>query len=28
VHGCVDGRGRPARLPTWVREVGEAEDRG
>ena len=21
VHGCVDGRGRPARLPAWVREV-------
>ncbi len=19
VHGCVDGRGRPARLPAWVR---------
>ena len=18
VHGCVDGRGRPARLPAWV----------
>jgi acyl-CoA thioester hydrolase len=28
VHGCVDGRGRPARLPAWVREVGEAEVRG
>ncbi len=24
VHGCVDGRGRPARLPAWVREFGEA----
>ncbi|MGA2474696.1 MAG: thioesterase family protein, partial [Acidimicrobiales bacterium] len=24
VHGCVDGRGRPARLPVWVRELGEA----
>jgi acyl-CoA thioester hydrolase len=20
VHGCIDGRGRPARLPAWVRE--------
>ena len=20
VHGCVDGRGRPARMPAWVRE--------
>ncbi len=20
VHGCVDGRGRPSRLPAWVRE--------
>ena len=20
VHGCDDGRGRPARLPSWVRE--------
>ncbi len=24
VHGCVDGRGRPARMPAWVRELGEA----
>lgn len=23
VHGCVDGRGRPARMPAWVRELGE-----
>ena len=22
VHGCVDRRGRAARLPDWVREVG------
>ncbi|MGD0748494.1 MAG: thioesterase family protein [Acidimicrobiales bacterium] len=22
VHGCVDGRGRPARLPAWVGELG------
>jgi acyl-CoA thioesterase FadM len=21
VHGCVDGRGRPARLPAWVKEM-------
>jgi acyl-CoA thioester hydrolase len=21
VHGCVDGRGRPARLPAWVGEI-------
>lgn len=21
VHGCVDGQGRPARLPAWVRQV-------
>ncbi len=21
VHGCVDGRGRPARLPGWVRAI-------
>ncbi len=22
VHGCVDGRGRPVRLPGWVRDIG------
>ncbi len=22
VHGCVDGRARPARLPAWVRAIG------
>jgi acyl-CoA thioester hydrolase len=22
VHGCVDGGGRPVRLPDWVRQVG------
>jgi acyl-CoA thioester hydrolase len=22
VHGCIDGRGRPARLPAWVGESG------
>jgi acyl-CoA thioester hydrolase len=22
VHGCVDGRGRPTRLPAWVRDLG------
>jgi acyl-CoA thioesterase FadM len=21
VHGCVDGMGRPARLPAWVAET-------
>ena len=21
VHGCIDGRGRPARLPRWVRDT-------
>ena len=21
VHGCIDGRGRPARLPQWVRDT-------
>jgi acyl-CoA thioesterase FadM len=26
VHGCVDGTGRPARLPAWVRET--VGDRG
>ena len=25
VHGCVDARGRPARLPAWVGELQEAE---
>ncbi len=28
VHGCVDGNGRPARLPAWVRETATADDRG
>jgi acyl-CoA thioester hydrolase len=23
VHGCVDGRGRPARMPAWVQEEFE-----
>jgi acyl-CoA thioester hydrolase len=28
VHGCVDGRGRPARLPAWVGEsAGETAGR-
>lgn len=24
VHGCIDGRGRPARLPDWVQEGAPA----
>ncbi len=24
VHGCIDGRGRPARLPHWVAQGGRA----
>ena len=26
VHGCVDGAGRPARLPAWVAEPGVGRD--
>ncbi len=26
VHGCVDGLGRPARLPAWVAEVSDRQD--
>ncbi len=25
VHGCIDGRGRPSRLPAWVREPARTE---
>jgi acyl-CoA thioester hydrolase len=27
VHGCVDGLGRPARLPAWVAETVDDTDR-
>ncbi len=28
VHGSVDGNGRPARLPAWVRETAADDGRG